>query len=80
MPVYLLFNRVGVRLHHVLSSLPLPLPTCPLASLPPQFIRLPDLMGMALGMTKCDGILGNELMRDRVTGYFPRRKELVLQQ
>ena len=45
-----------------------------------QFGRLPDLMGMALGMTKCDGILSNELMRDRITGYFPRRKELVLQQ
>ena len=36
-------------------------------------------MGMALGMTKCDGILGNELMRNRLTGYFPRRKELILQ-
>jgi len=44
-----------------------------------QFGRLPDLMGMALGMTKCDGILSNELMRNRVSGYFPRRKELVLQ-
>ena len=44
-----------------------------------QFGRLPDLMSMALGMTKCDGILSNELMRNRVTGYFPRRKELVLQ-
>jgi len=30
-------------------------------------------------MTKCDGILSNELMRNRLTGYFPRRKELVLQ-
>jgi hypothetical protein len=25
------------------------------------------------------GILGNEVMRNRVTGYFPRRNELVLQ-
>jgi hypothetical protein len=37
-------------------------------------------MGMAFGITKCDGILSNELMRNRVTGYFPRRKELFLQQ
>jgi len=25
------------------------------------------------------GILGNELMRDRITGYFPRRRELVIE-
>jgi hypothetical protein len=36
-------------------------------------------MGMVLSMTKCDGILSNELMRNRLTGYFPRRKELILQ-
>lgn len=45
-----------------------------------QFGRLPDLMGMALQMIKCDGVLGNEIIRNRVTGYFPRRKELILQQ
>ena len=44
-----------------------------------QAKRLLDLMGVALDKTKCEGILGNELMRNRVTGYFPRRKELVLQ-
>ena len=44
-----------------------------------QFGRLPDLMGMALQMMNCEGILGNEIIRNRVTGYFPRRKELILQ-
>jgi hypothetical protein len=44
-----------------------------------QFGQLPEMMGMALGMTGCEGIIGNEIMRNRITGYFPRRKELVLQ-
>jgi hypothetical protein len=41
--------------------------------------KLPGLMGMSLGMAGVSGILGNELMRDRITGYFPRRKSLILQ-
>lgn len=41
--------------------------------------QLPGLMGMALGMANVSGILGNEVMRGRVTGYFPRRQQLILQ-
>jgi hypothetical protein len=44
-----------------------------------RFGKLPGLMGMSLGMAGVSGILGNELMRNRVTGYFPRRKQLILQ-
>jgi hypothetical protein len=36
-------------------------------------------MGMSLGMAGVSGILGNELMRERMTGYFPRRQSLILQ-
>jgi len=36
-------------------------------------------MGMSLGMAGVSGILGNELMRERITGYFPRRHQLILQ-
>lgn len=39
----------------------------------------PAELSKLLKATDAKGILGNELMRDRVTGYFPRRKELVLQ-
>jgi hypothetical protein len=41
--------------------------------------KLPGLMGMSLGLAGVTGILGNELMRGRVTGYFPRRHQLILQ-
>jgi len=41
--------------------------------------QLPGLMGMSLGMAGVSGILGNELMRERITGYFPRRQQLILQ-
>ena len=41
--------------------------------------QLPGLMGMSLGMAGVSGILGNELMRERVTGYFPRREQVVMQ-
>ena len=44
-----------------------------------RFGKLPGLMGMSLGMAGVSGILGNELIRNRVTGYFPRRKQLILQ-
>jgi hypothetical protein len=36
-------------------------------------------MGMSLSMAKVSGILGNEVMRNRVTGFYPRRRQLVLQ-
>lgn len=41
--------------------------------------QLPGMMGMALSMADVSGILGNEVMRERVTGYFPRRQQLILQ-
>ena len=44
-----------------------------------RFGKLPGLMGLSLGMAGVSGILGNELMRNRVTGYFPRRQQLILQ-
>jgi hypothetical protein len=44
-----------------------------------RFGKLPGLMGLSLGMAGVSGILGNELMRNRVTSYFPRRKQLILQ-
>lgn len=41
--------------------------------------KLPGMMGMALSMANVSGILGNEVMRNRVTAFYPRRKQLVLQ-
>jgi len=41
--------------------------------------KLPSLMGMSLSMANVTGILGNGLMRSRVTGYSPRRNQLTLQ-
>jgi len=41
--------------------------------------KLPGMMGMALSMAGVSGILGNEVMRQRVTAFFPRRNQLVLQ-
>jgi hypothetical protein len=38
---------------------------------------LPDLLGMTLMMADTKGIIGNQILHDRVVGYFPRRKELV---
>ena len=40
--------------------------------------RLPALLGTSLGLAGASGILGNEILRDRVVGYFPRRHTLVL--
>jgi hypothetical protein len=37
------------------------------------------MMGMALSMANVSGILGNEVMRGRVTAFYPRRQQLVLQ-
>ena len=44
-----------------------------------RFGKLPGMMGMALSMADVSGILGNEVIRNRVTGYFPRRNQLILQ-
>jgi hypothetical protein len=41
--------------------------------------KLPGMMGTALGMAGVSGIIGNEVMRGRVTGFFPRREQLILQ-
>ena len=41
--------------------------------------KLPGMMGMALSMANVSGILGNEVMRGRVTAFYPRRQQLVLQ-
>jgi hypothetical protein len=39
--------------------------------------RLPDLLGMTLMMADTEGIIGNQIIQERVVGYFPRRKALV---
>lgn len=39
---------------------------------------LPGLLGMTLMMAGTEGIIGNEILRERVAGYFPRRRMLVL--
>ena len=37
---------------------------------------LPGLLGQSLMIADSEGIVGNETIRDRVTGYFPRRSEI----
>lgn len=39
---------------------------------------LPLLLGITLMLAETEGIIGNEILHDRLTGYFPRRHELVL--
>lgn len=39
---------------------------------------LPDLLAATLIVARVDGIVGNEILLNRVVGYFPRRKELVI--
>jgi hypothetical protein len=39
---------------------------------------LPELLGMTLAMGGTQGILGNQLLLDRLVGYFPRRNLLCL--
>lgn len=41
--------------------------------------KLPGMMGTALSMAGVSGILGNEVMRQRMTAFYPRRQQLVLQ-
>ena len=38
---------------------------------------LPGLLGETLMMASAQGIIGNEIMKDRVIGYFPDSKQLV---
>lgn len=39
---------------------------------------LPTLLGMSIKMAGVNGILGNQLLRDRCIGYYPRKNMLVL--
>jgi hypothetical protein len=39
---------------------------------------LPGLLGATLIMADTEGIVGNQILRDRIVGYFPRRSTLVL--
>ena len=39
---------------------------------------LPDLLAATLDMVRIDGIVGNAIFLNRVIGYLPRRKELVI--
>jgi hypothetical protein len=40
--------------------------------------RLPDLLGMTLMRAGVKGTVGNEILANRVVGYFPRRQMMVL--
>jgi hypothetical protein len=40
--------------------------------------RLPGVLGLTLMMAGTVGILGNEILNNRVVGYFPRRRAMVL--
>jgi hypothetical protein len=44
-----------------------------------KYGRPPSQLEQTLKGYKMSGILGNEVMRGRVTGYFPRRQRLILQ-
>ena len=39
---------------------------------------LPGLLSVTLSMANTEGIIGNEILRNRVAGFFPRRQKLVL--
>ncbi len=43
-----------------------------------QFGTLPQLLGLTLSMGGTQGIVGNELIRERICGYFPRRKQMII--
>ena len=40
--------------------------------------QLPALLGMTLMLAGTGGIVGNEVLRGRLAGYFPRRRQLIL--
>lgn len=44
-----------------------------------RFGQLPGILGMTLTLAGVEGIIGNEIMKDRRVGYFPRRRQLVLE-
>ena len=44
-----------------------------------RYGQLAGMMGMAIRLAGASGILGNDVIRDRVTGYFPRRSLLMLE-
>ncbi len=39
---------------------------------------LPGLLGVTLMMANTKGIVGNEILRNRTVGYFPRRRTMIL--
>ena len=39
---------------------------------------LPSMLAMSLSMGGTEGIIGNELLKDRVVGYFPKKSQLVI--
>jgi len=39
---------------------------------------LPELLGMTLISAGVEGIIGNEILNNRVVGYFPNHQQLVL--
>ena len=43
-----------------------------------RFGSLPKMLAAGLVMGGAKGIIGNEILPGQVTGYFPRRKQLVL--
>jgi hypothetical protein len=43
-----------------------------------KFGSLPEKVGLILLINEVKGILGNEILRDKVVGYFPRRKEMII--
>ena len=43
-----------------------------------RFGSLPGLLGMTLMMAGSAGIIGNEILRTRAVGFFPRRRRVVL--
>ena len=42
--------------------------------------QLPSILGMTLIMAGTSGIVGNQVLADRIVGYFPGRSELILQE
>ena len=40
---------------------------------------LPELLGRTLMMAGTAGIIGNEILSNRIVGYFPKSKQLVLE-
>lgn len=41
--------------------------------------ELPLLLGLTLQLADSEGIVGNEVFRERAAAYFPRRRQLVLE-